>query len=89
MGATLNFIEIWLKLLGENYEARSEDYSNTMNDMFKKITKTMTKPLCPRHKVKKIMTESGGGWYMKKNKGILPLRRRKPGKHHKRRRIFF
>ena len=35
----------------------------------------MTKPLSPRQKVQKLMTEIGGGWYMEKiTKAIPPLR---------------
>ena len=34
LGATFNFIDIWLKLLRENYCARSESYINAMNKMF-------------------------------------------------------
>ena len=37
VGATFNFIDIWIKLLRENYCARSELYSNAMEEMFKKI----------------------------------------------------
>ena len=37
LSATFNFIDIWLKLLRENYFARSESYSNAMEEMFKKI----------------------------------------------------
>ena len=30
LGATFNFIDIWLKLLRENYDARCEAYINAM-----------------------------------------------------------
>ena len=36
-GATFSFIGIWLKLLRENYCARSESYINAMKEMFMKI----------------------------------------------------
>ena len=55
-GATLNFIEIWIKLLEENCDARRLAYSTSMKDMFKQIPTTMTKPLIPRKKVQKLMT---------------------------------
>ena len=43
--------------------------------MFKQIYTTMTKPLSPKQKVQKLMTEIGGGWCMKKIvKGLPPLR---------------
>ena len=46
----------------------------------------MTKPLSPRQKVQKLMTEIGGGWYMEKiTKRLPPLRRPKLSKKHKRR----
>ena len=45
----------------------------------------MKKPLDPRQKVQKLMTEIGGGWYMEKiTKGLPPLRRPKLSKNHKR-----
>ena len=73
---TVNFIEIWLKLLDNNYDAIRVACSTAMKDMFKQILTTMTKPLSPREKVQKIMIEIGVGWYMEKfTKGLPPLRR--------------
>ena len=66
MGATLNFIEIWIKLLENNYDARLVAYSPDMKDMFKQIPTTISKPLSPRQKLQIIMTEMGGGWHMEK-----------------------
>ena len=63
---TLNFIDIWLKLLDENYDARRVDYITAMKEMFKQIPTTMTKPLGAKQKVQELMTEIGGGWYMEK-----------------------
>ena len=60
----LNFIEIWLKLLIENYDARHVAYITTMKEMFKQIPTKMTKPNIPRQKVQKLMTEIGVGWFM-------------------------
>ena len=37
LGATINFIDIWLKLFLDNYEARFEAYTNAMKEMFNKI----------------------------------------------------
>ena len=37
LGATLNFIDIWLKLFLDNYSARCDAYANAMKDMFKQI----------------------------------------------------
>ena len=74
--ATLNFIDIWIKLLEENYDARCVAYITSMKEMFKQITTTMTKPLIPKQKVQKHMIEIGGGWYMKINSKVLPPLRR-------------
>ena len=37
LGVTFNFIDIWLKLLHENYCAWSDSYINFMKDMFMEI----------------------------------------------------
>ena len=66
LGATLNFIEIWLKLLDKNYDARLIAYSTAIKDIFKQIPTTMTKPLIPRQKVQKIMIKIRGVWWMGK-----------------------
>ena len=66
MCATLNFIEIWLKLLEDNYDARHVAYSTDMKETFKQIPTTISKPLSPRKKLQIIMTEMGGGWHMEK-----------------------
>ena len=62
MGGTFNFIEIWLKLSEDIYDARRVAYITAMKDIFKQIPTTMKKPLSPRQKVLKLMTEIGGGW---------------------------
>ena len=66
MGATLNFIAIWLKLLDHKYEVRCGMYNKAMKWMFKQIHTSMTEPLIPKEKVHKLMKEIGGGWYMEK-----------------------
>ena len=43
-GDTLNFIEIWIKLLDHNYEVRCVIYNKAMKEMFKTIPTTRTKP---------------------------------------------
>ena len=48
LGATFNFIEIWLKLLEDNYYARRVAYTTAMKDMFKQIPTTMKNPLSPK-----------------------------------------
>ena len=88
LGATLNFIEIRFKMLDENYDAKCVAYSTSMKEMSKQISTMVTRPLSPRQIIQNIMTEIGGGWYMKKNtKVLLPLRIPKLIKNHKRRRI--
>ena len=59
---TLNFIEIWLKLLDHNYEVICGMYDKSTKEMFKQIPTTMTKSISPRQKLHKLMTEIGGGW---------------------------
>ena len=47
-----------------------------MKETFKQIPRTMSKPLSPKQRVQKLMTEIGGGWYMGKiAKGLQTLRR--------------
>ena len=66
LGATINFIDIWIKLFLENFNARCDAYINAMKDMFKQIPKTIKIALTPKQKVQKLMTDIGGGWYMGK-----------------------
>ena len=66
LGATINFIDIWLKLFLENYDARCVAYINAMQQMFKKIPLTIKKALTSKQKFQKLMTDIGGGWYMEK-----------------------
>ena len=76
LGATLNYIDVWLKLFLDNYRARCDAYVNAMKEMFKKIPLTMKKELTPKQKVQKLMTDIGGGWYMGKSAKVLPPSRR-------------
>ena len=81
LGATLNFIEIYPKLLDHNYEVRFVIYNKAMKEMFNQIPTTMTKALIPKQKVQKLMTEIGGRWYMENiYKGLTPLGRPKISK---------
>ena len=50
LGATFNFIDIWLKLLRENYCALSESYINAMKEMFMKIPQNGEIPLTSKEK---------------------------------------
>ena len=75
MGATNNIIEIWLKLLEDNYEVRCGMYNKAMKEIFKQIRTPMIKALSPKQNPQKLMTDIGGGWYMEKiAKGLPPLR---------------
>ena len=64
---THNFIDIWIKILEENYDTICVAYITAMKEMLKTIPTKMTKPLSPKQKFQKIMAEIGGGWYTKKN----------------------
>ena len=73
--AALNFIDIWLKLFVDNYDARCVAYINAMKEMLKQIPQTMSKEPSPKQKVQKLMTDIGGGWYIEKIvKGLPPLK---------------
>ena len=65
LGATFNFIDIWLHFFRGNYFAPSKSYSIAMKDMFKQIPQNVEKPLTSREKNQKLMTDIGGGWYLK------------------------
>ena len=81
LGATVNFIDIWLKLFLDNYSARCDAYVNATKEMFKQIHITMKKSLTPKQKVQKLMTDIGGGWYIEIfSEGLPPLRRTKLSK---------
>ena len=45
LGASLNFIYIWIKIFLDNYNARCDAYVNSMKEMFKQIPLTMKKSL--------------------------------------------
>ena len=63
---TINYIDIWLKILEKNDDNRGIAYITDMKDIFKQIPLTMIKALTIKQKVQKLMTEIGGGWYTKK-----------------------
>ena len=56
LGATLNFIDICLKMLEDNYDARHVAYITARKDIFKQIPLTMIKSLTPKQKVQRLMT---------------------------------
>ena len=84
LGDTFNFIDTWLHSFCENYFARSESYRLAMNEMVKTIPQNVEKPLTSIEKNKKLITDIGGGWYLKKiEKGLPPLKRTKLSKKSK------
>ena len=81
LGDTVNFIDIWLKLLHANFNARRDAYINAMKVMFKKIPQTIKIALTTKQKVQTLMTDIGGGCYTEKSaRGLPPLRRTKLSK---------
>ena len=48
LGATINFIDIWLKFLRENFNARCDTYINAMKVMFRQIHQTIKISLTPK-----------------------------------------
>ena len=60
LGATSNFIDTFLKLFLDNYDAICDAYVNAMKEMFNQIPLTMSKALTQK-KVQKLMTDIGGG----------------------------
>ena len=61
LGATFNFIDIWLHNFCDNYFARSESYRVEMSEMFKTIPQNVENPLTTREKNQKLITDIGGG----------------------------
>ena len=59
-------------MLHANFNARRDAYINAMKVMFRKIPQTIKIELTPKQKVQKLMTDIGGGWYMKKSARVLP-----------------
>ena len=54
LGATFNFIDIWLHNFCHNYFYRSESYRDAMVEIFKTIPQNVEKPLTSREKKSKI-----------------------------------
>ena len=67
LGATINFIDIWLKFFRENFNSGCDAYINAMKDMFSQIPQNIKIALTPKQKFQKLMTDIGGGWYMEKS----------------------
>ena len=54
MGSTLNFIDIWLKLFEDNYDARCVAYITATKEMFNQIPQTVVKSLTPKQKFRTL-----------------------------------
>ena len=63
---TIDFIDFWLKYFDHNYLARSNMYSEAMQELFKKTPVEPPKPLSHRKKRKLLLNSIGGTWYTKK-----------------------
>ena len=66
LGATFNFIDIWLHNFRHNYFDRSQSYTAATVKMFKTIPQNVGKPLTTREKNHKLITDIGGRWYLEK-----------------------
>ena len=89
LGATFNFIDIWLHTFIKKYFEQKESYAAAMVDMFKTIPQNDGIPMTSREKNQKLITDIGGGWYLEKcKKGLPPLMRTKLGKRHRKCRIL-
>ena len=78
LGATIGFIDCWIKLFDHNYLARSNMYIETILYLFKKIPVQLPKPLSHKGKRQLFLHAIGGDWYMKiMNEKIPPLRKLK------------
>ena len=51
LGATINFIDIWFKLICEHFDSGCEAYINAMKVMFRQILQTIKIVLTPKQKV--------------------------------------
>ena len=90
LGATFDFIDIWLKLLSKNYCARSESYSIAMEEMFKQIPQNVEISLTSREKKSNI--DDRYWWWMvfeQCERGLPPLKRTKLSKRHNKGLIIF
>ena len=67
LGATFNFIDIWLHNFRHNYFEQGVSYTAAMVDMFKTIPQNYGIPMTSREKNPKLITDIGGGWYLEKN----------------------
>ena len=52
LGATFNFIDIWLHNFRHNYFERSVSYTASMVEMFNTIPQNVGKPMTSREKIK-------------------------------------
>ena len=55
LGATFDFIDFWLRCFDQKYQARSNTYSEAIQDWFKKILVQLPKPLIHKEKISIII----------------------------------
>ena len=66
LGATLNFIDFWLKYFQHNYQEILEMYHDAMIELFKHIPTMKSKPLSQDKMHQFLLKYIGGSWYMEK-----------------------
>ena len=65
LGATLKFIDCWLKHFQHNYQLRLITYLGSMIKLFKQIPNMKYKPLIQDKKDQFLWSDIGGAWYIK------------------------
>ena len=61
LAATLNFIDVWLRLLDQNGEVRCGMNNRAMKNIFQTIPTIKSKPLSQGKKIQRPKTEIGRG----------------------------
>ena len=72
LGATIDFIGCWIKVLEHNLIERCRIYVFTMEKLFLKIPVEIPKKTFPKEKLQSLLHTIGGGWYVKKLGQELP-----------------
>ena len=76
LSATLKFIDEWILMFPENYDARCEAYKTAMGQLFKNISVTNNNLLTQKQRYTKTIEDISGQWFIEKHaKGIPPLKR--------------
>ena len=81
LGATIFFIDFWLKALEQNFMTRYSLYGFNMNKLFQKISVELPKQRGPKEKRRSLLHTIGGGWYVSKlGHKLTPLKKSKLSK---------